>query len=217
MMISIPTIKRFPSYLRLLQYYKEKGFSWISATTLAEDLGLTAVQVRKDMAGTGVEGKPKVGFEIAPLIDAIMQNLGWDQPTDAILVGAGHLGGALARYEGFASYGLRIIAVFDNDPVKIGMKIGTITVLPMKELRQYIDEHSVHIAVMAVPAATAQELAEDLVSFGIKAIWNFAPKDLKLPAYVIVQRTDLATSFAVLSAKCKQLLSCGQSAKNELV
>ena len=70
---------------------------------------------------------------------------------------------------------------------------------------------------MAVPAATAQELAEDLVSFGIKAIWNFAPKDLKLPAYVIVQRTDLATSFAVLSAKCKQLLSCGQSAKNELV
>ena len=134
-MISIPTIKRFPSYLRLLQYYKEKGFSWISATTLAEDLGLTAVQVRKDMAGTGVEGKPKVGFEIAPLIDAIMQNLGWDQPTDAILVGAGHLGGALARYEGFASYGLRIIAVFDNDPVKIGMKIGTITVLPMKELR----------------------------------------------------------------------------------
>ena len=89
-MISIPTIKRFPSYLRLLRQYKEAGSEWISATRLADDLGLTAVQVRKDMAGTGVEGKPKVGFEIAPLIEAIIHNLGWDSETDAIL-GSGHL------------------------------------------------------------------------------------------------------------------------------
>src|SRR5690554_3122181 len=98
-MISIPTIKRFPSYLRLLRQYKEEGLQWVSATKLAGELGLTPIQVRKDMAGTGVEGRPKVGFEIDALIAAIVQNLGWDTATDAVLIGAGHLGVALSRYE----------------------------------------------------------------------------------------------------------------------
>lgn len=203
-MISIPTIKRFPSYLRLLQQYKEEGEIWVSATRLADELGLTAIQVRKDMAGTGVEGKPKVGFEIDSLIRAIEENLGWDNSTDAILIGAGHLGVALARYEGFASYGLQIVAVFDKDPTKHGRQVGSTKVYPMEQLKQFVADRAINIAVITVPAEAAQDVADQLVEAKIKAIWNFAPKDLRLPDDIVLQRTDLATSFAVLSAKCRR-------------
>jgi len=206
---SIPTIKRFPSYLRLLRQYQEAGEEWISATKLAGDLGLTPIQVRKDMAGSGVEGRPKVGFEITALLESITHSLGWDNSTDAVLIGAGHLGVALSRYEGFASYGLRIVAVFDNDASKVGKAIGYTVVRPMVELADYIRDHAINIAVITVPADSAQSLADELVGFGIKAIWNFAPKDLKLPAGIVVQRTDLATSFAVLSAKCRRMFDRG--------
>lgn len=204
-MISIPTIKRFPSYLRLLRQYREEGELWVSATRLAEELGLTAIQVRKDMAGTGVEGRPKVGFEIDALIAAIVENLGWDNATDAILIGAGHLGVALARYEGFASYGLQIVAAFDKDPAKSGRPIGNTTVYPMEQMKSFVTDNAINIAVITVPAEAAQEVADELVDAGIKAIWNFAPKDLRLPGHIVLQRTDLATSFAVLSAKCRRL------------
>jgi len=211
-MISIPTIKRFPSYLRLLRQYKDEGQQWISATKLAGELGLTAIQVRKDMAGTGVEGKPKVGFEIDALINAIVQNLGWDTATDAILIGAGHLGVALSRYEGFASYGLSIVAAFDKDSEKFGRPIGKTVVYPMDDVKNFVTEHHIHIAVITVPAEAAQEVADTLVDAGIRAIWNFAPKDLRLPSNVVLQRTDLATSFAVLSAKCNRLSDrCGNN------
>lgn len=203
-MISIPTIKRFPSYLRLLRQYKEDGESWISATRLAGDLGLTAIQVRKDMAGTGVEGKPKVGFRIDELIKAITENLGWNNTTDAIIIGSGHLGVALSRYDGFSTYGLQIVAAFDQDQNKVGLPIGRTFVRPMSELKEYIKTFDIHIAVITVPGEAAQEVADLLVDAGIRAIWNFAPKDLRLPDDIVLQRTDLATSFAVLSAKCRR-------------
>ncbi len=205
--IPIPTIKRLPSYLRLLKQYREEGKKMVSATTLAEELGLKPIQVRKDISCTGIEGKPKVGFTVTRLIDAIIHTLGWDNSTDAILVGAGHLGSALARYEGFDSYGLKIVAAFDIDEVKWGATLGEVPVYSISEVREYLKAHHVNIGVLAVPAVHAQEVAELLVSCGIMAIWNFAPKDLKLPEGVVVQRTDLATSFAVLSAKVKRRIN----------
>jgi redox-sensing transcriptional repressor len=216
-MVSIPTIKRFPSYLRLLRQYKEDGQIWISATILAAELGLTAIQVRKDMAGTGVEGKPKVGFEINALIAAITKNLGWDNTTDAVLIGAGHLGVALSRYDGFGTYGLKIVAAFEKDPNKVGLPIGRTFVLPMESLKKYIKDHSINIAVITVPAEAAQDVADQLVDAGIKAIWNFAPKDLKLPPDIVIQRTDLATSFAVLSAKCRRRFQEGEESEDEVL
>lgn len=205
--ISIPTIKRFPSYLRLLRQYEESGHEWVSATKLAEELGLKPIQVRKDMSCTGVEGRPKVGFEIALLIRAITHCLGWDNSTDALVVGAGHLGSALARYEGFESYGLRIVAMFDRDPEKCGQKMGYVEILPLEKLQMFIKENRINIAAIAVPANQAQAVADLLVKCGIKAIWNFAPKDLKIPPGVVLQRTDLATSFAVLSAKLRRMMA----------
>ena len=201
MSIPIPTVKRLPSYLRILNQKKELGEDHISATLLAEELGLKPIQVRKDISLTGIEGKPKVGFEIDKLIKCIIHVLGWDNTTDALIVGAGHLGSALARYDGFSAYGLRIVAIFDKDQEKIGKKIGDLLVRPMEDLNSYIAENRISIAVITVPALQAQAVSDLLVKCGIRGIWNFAPKDLKVPGNVVLQRTDLATSFAVLSVK----------------
>ena len=212
-LIPIPTVKRFPSYLRILNQNKASGVTHISATTLAEELGLKPIQVRKDISCTGIEGKPKVGFDINELTASIVHVLGWDNSTDALIVGAGNMGKALAQYGGFASYGLRIVAIFDKDPVKVGQKCGALTILPIDSINQYIKQNRISIAVITVPASSAQSVADLLVKCGIRAIWNFAPKDLKLPEDVVMQRTDLATSFAVLSVKLRKKYS--ESSDNE--
>ena len=197
--ISMPSVRRFPSYLRILMQNREAGHKTISATQLAEELGLKPIQVRKDLASTGIEGRPKVGFSIEELISSITHALGWDNLTEALIVGAGNLGSALAAYDGFSAYGLRIVAIFDKDPSKIGKRIGDLTVLPVDGINQYIKNNRVTIAVIAVPANQAQATADMLVKCGIRGIWNFAPKNLKVPEDVVMQRTDLAASFAVLS------------------
>lgn len=197
--IPLPSIRRFPSYLRILMQKKDAGERDISATLLAHELGLTAIQVRKDLASTGVEGRPKVGFSIEELIVAITHSLGWDNAAEALIIGAGNLGSALAAYNGFSAYGLSIAAIFDKDPGKIGKRIGHLTVLPVDTVNQYIKSHRVTIAVLAVPANQAQAAADMLVKCGIRGIWNFAPVNLRVPEDVVMQRTDLAASFAVLS------------------
>ena len=201
MSIPIPTVKRFPSYLRILHQEKDNGKKHISATALAEELGLKPIQVRKDISCTGIEGKPKIGFDIDELIQYIVHVLGWDNTTDALVVGAGNLGTAISRYEGFQSYGLKIVAIFDKAESKIGTQVGNLTVQSIDKLYSYIKDNRITIAVIAVPANQAQTVADLLVKCGIRGIWNFAPKDLKVPENVVVQRTDLATHFAVLSVK----------------
>lgn len=207
--VPIPTVKRFPSYLRILRQYQSEGMEAISATMLADELGLKPIQVRKDISYTGIEGKPKVGFVVDELISYITHSLGWDNATKALVVGAGNLGKAIAMYEGFAAYGLSIVAAFDKDPGKIGTKVGSLTVRSMDELKEFIKTTGIAIAVITVPAVSAQSVADYLVECGIKGIWNFAPKDLKIPQDVVMQRTDLATSFAVLSVKMRKLLGEG--------
>ena len=215
--IPIPTVKRLPSYLRLLYQAEEKGYKHISATTLATELGLKPIQVRKDISSTGVEGKPKIGFEISELTKRITQVLGWDSLTDAVIVGAGNLGSALAAYNGFLAYGLRVIAVFDKDKEKTGKDINGVPVLSTDELTSYIKAHKVPVAIITVPAASAQQVAETLVKAGVKGIWNFAPKEVKVPERIVVQRTDLARSFAVLSVKLRDKEKSKEKPKAELL
>ena len=207
--VPIPTVKRFPSYLRILRQCQGEGMEFISATVLAEELGLKPIQVRKDISYTGIEGKPKVGFVVSELIDYITHSLGWDNATKALIVGVGNLGKAISMYEGFAAYGLSIVAAFDSDPGKIGTKVGELTVKSMDELKPFIESSGISIAVITVPASSAQSVADTLVGCGIKGIWNFAPKDLKIPGDVVMQRTDLATSFAVLSVKMRKMFGEG--------
>lgn len=202
--ISIPTIKRYPSYLRVIRQHEAKGERIISATTLAEELSLKAVQVRKDISFAGIEGKPKKGFVISELASSLTHALGWDISTEALIVGMGNLGKAISQYEGFEAYGLRIIAAFDNDVKKVGEKVGSLIIQSMDNLYSFVKSSGVKIAIITVPYSSAEEVANALISSGIKGIWNFAPKDLKVPEDCVIQRTDLAASFAVLSLKMRQ-------------
>jgi AT-rich DNA-binding protein len=199
---SEPTLRRLPVYHHYLQKMQEQGTPLISCTQIASDLNLIPVQVRKDLEVTGLEGKPKIGYEVPALIKAIELFLGWHQINPAILVGAGHLGNALLGYQGFKEYGLNIAAAFDSDFVKIGKLIHGRPVYSIDSMESYIKEHNTEVGILTVPAEYAQKLADSMISAGIKAIWNFAPaKITSANPDVIIQHESLASSFAVLSKK----------------
>jgi redox-sensing transcriptional repressor len=153
------------------------------------------------LAATGIIGKPKVGYAVPALIDSIETYLGWKNVTDAFVIGAGHLGGALLGYDGFKAYGLNILSAFDTDPAKIGTTIYGKDVLPMDKLPDLVARMHVGIGILTVRAASAQEAANITVMAGIKAIWNFTQIKLQVAPSVIVENMDLSASLAVLSRK----------------
>lgn len=196
-----PTLRRLPSYYHYLVRLREKGQEMISAAQIGEDLGVHHTQVRKDLAYTGSQGRPKVGHRVAELIQSIETFLNWNNSTDAFLVGAGSLGTALLGYEGFSKAGVRIVAAFDRDPKKVGRKLHGVSVLPMDKLEDLARRMHIAIAILTVPAEGAQEVASALVRGGVRAIWNFAPVPLSVPEGVIVESITLYASLAVLSRK----------------
>lgn len=207
---SIQTIRRLPAYLALLGKVLAEGREVISSATIGEMLQLDAVQVRKDLAITGSEGKPKVGYSVAELISSIESFLGWDNTKEAFIAGAGNLGKALMGYPGFARHGMKIIAAFDEDDAITGRKVSGIDVLPVGKLSELAFRMGIRIGIIAVPADSAQNICDTMCEGGIRAIWNFAPVRLKTPPGVIVQDEDLAAGLAVLSYKL------GKTEKGEL-
>lgn len=197
--ISKSVLKRLPGYLAYLKNMPEDAPLHISATALANALGMGEVQVRKDLALVSDGGRPKIGYLREGLIEDIEQFLGYDNTTDAVLVGAGRLGCALLGYSGFDEYGLNILAAFDADPNKVGMDESGKPILHMDKLQSFCKSHKVLMGIITVPAAYAQQAADQLVECGIKAIWNFAPAHLDAPANILVQNQNMATSLAVLS------------------
>lgn len=202
----LPTVRRLPSYLHELEKMQEVGLKDVSGTVLAGKLGLEPIQVRKDLAITGITGKPRVGFEVKPLIKAINKFLGWTNTKQAILVGVGQLGSALLAYEGFEHYGLKLIAAFDSNPNVIGQEKSGIEILDIKDLAGIIKRLHVNVGVVTVPGNKAQAITDALVDAGIRAIWNFAPITLSVPNSVAVQNEDLASGLAVLSLKLDRFL-----------
>ena len=168
---------------------------------IGADLNLVPVQVRKDLQYTGIVGKPKTGYSVTELIQAIETFLGWNNVNEAFLVGAGNLGTALLGHERFSNFGLRIVAAFDTDPQKIGQWIHEKMVLPLDKLADLAQRMSIHLGIITAPAEYAQSIAEEMVKGGIQAIWNFAPVRLKAPAEIIVLNEDLYSSLASLSWK----------------
>ncbi len=197
----LPTIRRLPSYLRVLEQLKTKGRESASATDIAEVLKLKPIQVRKDLAVTGVAGKPKVGFAIDELSRGIRAFLGWEKVSDAFLVGAGALGSALLGYSGFCEYGLSIVAAFDANLELAGNEIHGKQVFAMDKLPDLVARMGIRIAILTVPREIAQEVADQLVAAGVKAIWNFAAPFIDVPKGVIVQNENIAAGLAVLSVK----------------
>lgn len=193
--LTIPTLKRLPLYYSITKEALEKGESYISSAFIAEKLDIDATQVRKDIAAVGYVGRPKVGFDTKEFTLHLEKFLGFTKERNIILIGAGNLGIALAKYDGFAQYGLKIKVIFDKDPHKIGTKISDKDILPIEKLKEYIKQQNVEIAIMTIPAQSAQSVADELVANGIKAIWNFAPVNLDLPKDVLCWNQNLAASF----------------------
>ncbi len=204
---SVPTIKRLPSYLHVIENAAAEGREYISGTLIAEELDLEPIQVRKDLAVTGIVGKPRIGFPVAELVTAINTFLDWNRRHAAVLVGAGHLGSALMGYAEFPRHGLYIAAAFDADPAKIGSQINGVTVHDLDEFSTFMRGSDIGLAVLTVPSEEAQRVADKLVDAGITAIWNFTNEKIKVPAHVIVQKEDLSSGYAVLSVKLRTLAS----------
>ena len=202
---SLPTIKRLPSYLHVIENAHREGREFISGTVIAEELELEPIQVRKDLAITGIVGKPRIGFPVQELIDAIYTFLYWDKNHRAIIVGAGSLATALMGYPEFSRRGLHITAAFDTDPSKVGSVVNGKPVYHINELPQRIGVLSASIAILTVPSQHAQAVAERVIDAGITAIWNFTNVRLKLPPGVLVEKEDLSSGYAVLSVKIRKL------------
>lgn len=196
---AVPSIRRLPSYLHIIRQSKNEGNEYISGTVIAQELHLEPIQVRKDLAITGIVGKPKKGYPVVALMAAIEHFLGWDEMQQAVLIGAGNLGTALTGYPEFQYHGLNICAAFDQDPLKIGKSIHGVPIFSLETLPIQIHNLKAHIAILTVPSVFAQEITDKLVAAGITAIWNFTNVKLKVPETVLVQKEDLTSGYAILS------------------
>ncbi|MBQ3008978.1 MAG: redox-sensing transcriptional repressor Rex [Oscillospiraceae bacterium] len=202
--ISKRTLYRLPVYLSLLQEKQKEGVEYISATTIANLLGLNHVQVRKDLSCASNAGRPKVGYETNVLISDLQEFLDYNNAKDAVIVGAGDLGKALLGYNGFRSYGLNIVAAFDINPEISGTFVKEKPIFSMDKLPDIVKRMNINIGIITTPAHTAQSICDLLVKSGVKAIWNFAPTSLKAPADVIIQSENMATGLAILSSKLNE-------------
>lgn len=194
-----PAVRRLSLYLRQLESFQRKGRRTISSKQLGESLGLTDAQVRKDLAYFGQFGHPGIGYKVEDLILQVRRILGTDKTWNVLLVGAGNVGRALSTYRGFSSKGFRLVAVFDNDPNKVGRRLGPFTVQPLSEMRDTVQKQSIRLAILAVPADSAQEVADQTIDAGIRGILNFAPISLTVPHDIAMNTVDMAVQLEQLA------------------
>jgi redox-sensing transcriptional repressor len=192
-------VNRLSLYLRELHHLVRDGNETASSTQIGKLLGFTDAQVRKDLAYFGPFGYPGVGYRCQELIDAIKNILGTNQVWPVVLIGVGNLGRALLGYRGFGNQGFKVVAAFDGDPSKVGRKIDGIDVFPLENLKPTIESQNIRIAILAVPAASAQAVAEKLVEAGINGILNFAPVTLTVSKEIHVVGVDLAIELEQLA------------------
>ena len=202
MKISTGLLRRLPLYLRYLQSLPEETAN-VSATTIANALGLGDVQVRKDLGAVSGKGRPKTGYARLLLIETLHDFLGYNKTKNAVIFGAGKLGNALMSYSGFDDYGLRIVAAFDVK--NIGMSSSGKPVYPLESFPAFCKQQKIEIGIITVPQSAAQDVCDMITDNGIKAIWNFAPAQLCVPSDVIIHEENMAASLAVLSKQLENL------------
>jgi len=188
-------ITRLPVYLRALQRMADHGIKTTSSQELGEHVGISAAQIRKDISQFGEFGKQGTGYSIPYLLDKLREILKVDRLWDVIIVGAGDMGHALARYQGFVNRGFNVAMIFDNEKNKIGQKIGDLTVEDTANMVERVQSSGIKIAMLTIPAKAAQEATDQLVKAGIKAILNYAPISLNVPNDVKVEYIDPATQL----------------------
>ncbi|HEX4053076.1 MAG TPA: redox-sensing transcriptional repressor Rex [Tepidisphaeraceae bacterium] len=209
-----PAVRRLSLYLRQLESFKRKDRRTVSSKQLGESLSLTDAQVRKDLAYFGQFGHPGIGYRVDDLIAQARRILGTDKIWNVLLVGAGNLGRALMAYNGFDAKGFRLVAVFDAMPAMIGKRQGPFSsppgggssqpkrffnIQPLSELKSTVEKMGIRLALLAVPADSAQDVADQCVGAGIRGLLNFAPISLKVPHEIALNSVDLAVQLEQLS------------------
>ena len=202
--ISMAVIRRLPKYHRYLGDLLDKDVQRISSKELSDIIGFTASQIRQDLNNFGGFGQQGYGYNVEALHREIGNILGLNKVYNAVLIGAGNLGQAIANYSGFRKAGFAIKALFDANPRMIGLKIRDFEVLDSEDLETFVEENNIDIAILCIPKNGAQDVVDRLVNAGIKGIWNFAPIDLEVPNGVIVENVNLTESLFTLSYLMKE-------------
>lgn len=214
-------VKRLPVYLRILDRLVLRDIEIVSSKELSSESGFTAEQIRKDLAYFGAFGTRGTGYTTHYLREQILKIIGLDKKTNIIVVGGGHLGTSLTRYNTIKNPYVNIVAVLENDPDLIGQEIESTPVIDNEDARPLIKEHNIKVAILTVPATSAQEATEHLVELGIKAILNFAPIKLKVPEGVHVFNSDLTMELQSLiyyssaEEERKERLQAGMERKDD--
>ena len=193
------TVRRLSVYTRCLQQLEEDGIKTVSSQELAERFNFNSAQVRKDLAYFGEFGVRGIGYYVAGLKAELQKILGLDREWPVALVGLGNLGSALFHYKGFSKQGFRIVAIFDDDPAKAGTTQEGVPIMPMRDLPKETKARNLQIAIVAVPAESAQAVTEKLTAAGIKAILNFAPGRIRAVKEVRLKNVDLSIELESLS------------------
>ena len=194
-------VGRVSLYLRQLEAFQKQGATTVSSSQLGASLAIHDAQVRKDLAFFGQFGYPGIGYRIEELGAALRHILGIDREWPLALVGLGNLGRALLRFRGFRDRGFRIVALFDNDPHKIGQAFDGMVVKPVDALAKAVAEQDITLAILSVPGDVAQLVVDQLVARGILGIFNFAPTPLTVPPHVSVVAVDLSVQLEHLAYK----------------
>ena len=198
-------LERLMRYYRFLSEITARGPARaVTSAQIAEALDIDPTQVRKDFAAIGLQGMGRVGYEVCEACRAIRVALGFDQQYEAVLVGAGNLGGALLAYSGFVRYGLHIVAAFDSNQNRIGSEIAGLTIRSTMLMKSYVETSKIRLAILTTPVEVSQKLTDRLVSAGVKAIWNFTPTRLAVPSGVLVRNEHISVGLSEIAYHLKQ-------------
>jgi redox-sensing transcriptional repressor len=202
LVVTKSTLSRLPLYYSLVSRLQTEGVAHVSSALIAQHLNLNPVLVRKDLAGVStVDGKPRTGFEVTQLLNDMSNYLGYNKLDQAILVGVGSMGRIILTNSKFEKFGLNIVVGFDKDPYLCGLQLEGKHILPMERMESLVRRMGIRIGIITVPDDQAQEVCDQMVKCGIKAIWNFAFVPLKVPEDVLVKNENLPSSLAVLAHK----------------
>lgn len=193
-----PTLRRLPWYLSVCRLLKAQGEMFVSSTRLSKETNIVASQIAKDLSCVNIVGRTRVGYDIDNLLEVLEDFLGFKKIHKAFLFGAGRLGGALLKDTGLKQFGLEVVAAFDNNPKLVGRTISGVPVYHISEIGAKMSRHNVKIGILTVPIDNAQEVADRMVVWGIKAIWNFTPLRIRVPDDIVVQNTSLYAHLSLM-------------------
>lgn len=193
-----PTLRRLPWYLSVCRLLRSKGEQYVSSTRLSKETNIVASQIAKDLSCVNIVGRTRVGYEIETLMHELENFLGFTRMHKAFLFGVGRLGTALLNDSGLKQFGLEVVAAFDVNPKVVGHNVSGIPVYHISELEKQMRRHNAKIGVLTVPIDSAQEVADKMVVWGVKAIWNFTPLRIRVPDNIVVQNTSLYAHLSLM-------------------